>query len=58
MNMVGHRAISNQRHLVELDVLPQQIEIDHAISIAIEDKAPRIATLRHMVRDINGNHAS
>jgi hypothetical protein len=58
VDMVGHQAIANQRHPMEFNVLEQQIEINHAISIDVQDKSPRIPTLRDMVRYINGNDAS
>jgi hypothetical protein len=41
---------------VDLNVLSQQIELHHAVSIAIQDKSPRIPTLRFLVRNINGNN--
>jgi hypothetical protein len=28
------------------------------LGVAVQDKAPRIPTLRYMVRNIHGNHAS
>jgi hypothetical protein len=36
------------------NVLPQQIEVYRTISIAIQDESPGVATLRPMVRNING----
>ena len=38
--------------------LAQQIEVDCSISVALQDEAPAIPTLRHMVGYVNGNHAS
>ena len=35
-----------------------KIEVHHAISIAIEDKSPRISTLCYVVRDTNGQDSS
>ena len=58
VNMVGHQAIANQRHTVEFNVLSQQIEMNHAISVEVQDKSPRIPTLRHMVRNINRHDPS
>jgi hypothetical protein len=37
-------------------LLSQQIELHHAVSIAIQDKSQRIPTLRFLVRNINGNN--
>jgi len=56
--MVGHEAISDECHSVEVDVLPQQLKVDRSMGIAIQDEAPPVPTLRHMVWDINGNHTS
>jgi hypothetical protein len=56
--MVGHEAISDERHSVELYVLPQQAKVNRSIGIAIQDEAPPVPTLRHMVWHINGNHPS
>ncbi len=37
---------------MELNVLPEQIQINQALAIASEDELPSVAALRHMVRDI------
>jgi hypothetical protein len=58
VNMIGHEAVANQRHTVELSILSQQIEIDHAISVGVQDKSSPIPTLCDMVRYINGNDPS
>jgi hypothetical protein len=58
VDMVGHEAISDECHSVEVYVLPQQLKLDPSIGIAIQDEAPPVPTLRHMVWDINGNHTS
>lgn len=58
MDMIGHEAISDQRHSVECYVLPQEVKADRSIGIAIQDEPPPVPTLRHMVWDFNGNHPS
>jgi hypothetical protein len=44
--------------LLLLRMMPQQVEVNHPIGVRVQDKPPRIPTLRNVVRDINGNHAS
>jgi hypothetical protein len=39
-------------------VLSKQVKADRSISIRIQDVAPPVPTLRHMLWDINGNHPS
>jgi hypothetical protein len=42
MDMIGHEAVTNQRHSVKLNVLPQQGEVGRTIRIAIQDEAPAV----------------
>ena len=49
MHMVGHQAVADQSQVVLLDVLPQQIEIDCAVGIAVEDLLSGVATLRYVM---------
>jgi hypothetical protein len=58
MYMIGHQAVPKQRNCLKRNVLPQQIQVYLPICIAIQDKAPSIPTLRHMVRNIDRNHSS
>ena len=58
VDMIGHDAIANQRHLVEGKVFPQQIDVDRTISIAIQHEAAPISTLRQMVWNICGHNPS
>jgi len=44
--MVGHQAVADQTQVVLLDVLPQQIEIDCAVGIAVQDVLSRVEGLR------------
>jgi hypothetical protein len=39
-------------------VLAQQVEVDCSIGVAVQDEAPPVPTLRHMVWYVNGNHTS
>ena len=56
--MIGHEAIANQRHLVEGNILQQQLKVNRTISIAIQHQAPSISALRQMVWNIRGNNPS
>jgi hypothetical protein len=38
--------------------LAQQLKVDCSIGVAIQDEAPPVSTLRHMVWYVNGNHTS
>ena len=58
MDMVGHEAISDECHSVEVYVLPQQLKLDPSIGIAIQDEAPVVSTLGQVVWHINGNYPS
>jgi hypothetical protein len=58
VDMVGHEAISDERHSAEAYVLPQQAKVNRSIGIAVQDEAPPAPALRHMVWHINGNHPS
>jgi hypothetical protein len=58
MDMIGHEAVTNQRHSVKLNVFPQQGEVGRTIRIAIQDEAPAVPTLRQVVWHINGNNPS
>ena len=37
---------------MELNILPQKIQVDYTLAIASKDKLPSVAMLRHMVRNI------
>jgi len=51
--MVGHQAISDERHSVEVHILVQELKVNRSIGIAVQDEAPPVAALRHMVWDIH-----
>lgn len=38
--------------------LPQKIEVNQAIGIGVENVSARVASLSHMVRDIDSDHTS
>jgi hypothetical protein len=40
VDMIGHEAMSDERHSVECYVLPQQVKVDRFIGIAIQDEPP------------------
>ena len=42
--------------MILCDVFPQQVQVHNPIRIAIQHELPRIATLRHMMRNIYGDH--
>jgi hypothetical protein len=56
MYMVGHQAVADQGHLMMVDAFPQQAQINFSIGVAVQDKLPRIPTLRQMMRNSNGYH--
>jgi len=56
--MTRHQAITEQRELVELAALAEELQISETIRVAVEDHLPSIATLRNMVRDIGHHNAS
>ena len=43
---------------MQLRIAPQQVQIDHAVCIGVEDALPRVPTLRYMMRNVHGDHAS
>jgi hypothetical protein len=58
VDMIGHEAIANQRHSVQRNVLPQQIEVDRTISIGIQHETSPVSTLGQMVWNISGDNPS
>jgi hypothetical protein len=58
MDMIGHQAVTHHRHLVKLNVFPQQGQVGRTIRIAIQDEAPVVPTLGQVVWHINGNYPS
>ncbi len=57
MDMIGHQAVADQRHAVQLNVLSQQIQIHPAVCVAVEKESAAIATLGYVVRHSNGDHS-
>src|SRR5467141_4063109 len=53
MHMVAHQAVAQQRQVVKLNVLPQQLQVNQAFAIRSEKELPRVTTLGDVVRDIN-----
>jgi hypothetical protein len=58
MDMIGHQAVTDDRHSVKFDVFSQRRQVGGTVRIAIQDDAPVISTLSQMVWHINGNHPS
>jgi len=58
VNMVRHQAIADQKQGMELQGLPQQIQINRPLGIRCQDELTRVATLRDMVGNINSNYTS
>ena len=56
--MVGHQTIANQQYPVQFQALSQQIQIDAAMGIVVENKPASISALRHVVRKIQTDYAS
>ena len=57
MDMVGHEAISDERHSVDVHILLQQLKVNRSIGIAVQDEAPPVAALRDMMWDIHCDHS-
>ena len=57
MDMIGHQAVADQRHAVQLNVLSQQVQIHPAVCVAVEKESATIATLGYVVRHSNGDHS-
>src|SRR5579859_8085847 len=55
MHMIGHQAVPQQSQLMKLNVLPQELQVNEPLAIRSKDELPRIAPLRHVVRNINCN---
>jgi hypothetical protein len=58
MDMIGHQAVTDQRHSVNFNVFPQRRQVGRTIRIAIQDEAPVVPTLGQVVWYINGNYPS
>jgi hypothetical protein len=43
---------------MQLDGLPQEIKINHSLSIRGKNELPRITALSNVVRNIDSNHTS
>jgi hypothetical protein len=56
--MVRHQTIANQFYLVTLGAAAQQVEVDFAVSIAVEDETPCIPPLRYVMGDSESAHTS
>jgi hypothetical protein len=56
VDVVRHEAVPHHRHSVQRKTLLQQIKIDAAICIAVENKPARISTLGHVVGSIDCDH--
>jgi hypothetical protein len=57
VNMVGHQAISDERYSVEVHILVQEFKVNRSIGIAVQDEAPPVAALRHVVWNIHCDHS-
>ena len=52
MHVIGHQTVAQERDLVELEILPQQLEISGAVGVVGEDELSGIAALGNMMREI------
>ena len=55
--MVGHQAISDERHSVGVHILVQELKVNRSIGIAVKDETPPVAALRDMMWDIHCDHS-
>ena len=52
MHVIGHETIPDERTVIEDRVLADEIEIDQAVRVRIENVAAGIATLGDVMRDV------
>jgi len=57
MHVIGHQAITEQRQLIEGNILVQEGEVHEAVGVAVEDKTAGVTTLGHVVRNVNHDHS-
>ena len=53
MHMVRHQAVTQERELIKLGVLAQQIQIDDTLVIVGENELAGVSSLGDVVRDVN-----
>ena len=58
VDVIGHEAIAGNGKPMQSGVVTQQVEIDEAVGIAIENELPAITALRDVVGHIDGDYAS
>jgi hypothetical protein len=56
VDVVRHEAVPHHHNTVQRKTLLQQIKINAAICITVENKPTRISTLGHVVESIDCNH--
>jgi hypothetical protein len=57
VHVIRHQAVAQKREAVELKVLPHQLKIGHAISIAGQNNLSGISPLRNMMGNVGNDDA-
>jgi hypothetical protein len=55
MDMVGHQTVASERYAVQLNALAQEIKVNSAIRVTIQDEPSRVPALSHVMRYPNGH---
>jgi hypothetical protein len=58
MDVIGHQAIADEFYAMLPNTLLEQIEVDRAFRIRVQNEAPRVAALGDVVSDFQSNNAS
>ena len=57
MDVVRHQAITHNADLLHLNFPAEQVEVDQSLHVAGQNELTTIATLCHMMRNIDDNHS-
>ena len=52
MNVIRHQAVADQFHAMSLNALLEQIKVDPAFRVSLQNEAPRIPSLRDVVSNV------
>jgi hypothetical protein len=52
MNVIGHQAVADQFHAMSRNALLEQIKVNPAFRVSLQNEAPRIAALRYVMSNV------
>ena len=52
MNVIRHQAVADQFHAMSLHALLEQIKVNPAFRVSLQNEAPRIAALRYVMSNV------